>query len=457
MSEPAPRLSRRVQTTLLATALTAMAALAPPAASAHIHRHVHLQSHPHAHAPIAIESMMGGEPKFTAIVMDAKSGEILYSQRADSQRYPASVTKIMTMYLAFEALANGKLHLTDPVLVSPLAAAQPATKLGLRAGETISVEDALHAMAVHSANDMAIAIAEKVGGTSSRFADMMTLKAQQLGMNNTRYVNPNGLPDNRQISTAHDLAILARAVLRDYPQYYNFFSQEEFTYRGKTMYNTNHLLGKMPGVDGLKTGFTNAAGFNLAASAVRNGHRLIAVVMGSSSGAVRNANVENLLLTGFDVEDRRDRGERILATQTYFEQGSHAFGAGPARTAAGDPIDVVLTRTTVQPGPMTVSSTMPQAAPARPVPQVQAQAQTKAPSRHWWVQVGQFRTRHAAEVELAAAAHRFSGLLQSAEGSVDGRRRDYRAKFSGLTETAARETCTAAHSRGLSCVAGGRA
>ncbi|MGI9169562.1 MAG: D-alanyl-D-alanine carboxypeptidase family protein, partial [Caulobacteraceae bacterium] len=182
-----------------------------------------------------------GEPKNTAIVMDAATGEVLYAERADSVRYPASITKVMTLYLAFEALAAGRLHLGDQILVSPLAAAQPATKLGLRAGETIAVEDAMYAMTVHSANDMAVAMAERVGGTESRFAALMTLKAQQLGMINTRYVNANGLPDNRQVTTARDMAILTRALLRDYPQYYRFFSREQFTYRGKTYVNTNHL------------------------------------------------------------------------------------------------------------------------------------------------------------------------------------------------------------------------
>src|SRR5258708_30432329 len=161
------------------------------------------------------------EPKNTAIVMDANSGEILYSERADSPRYPASVTKVMTFYLAFEALASGRLHLNDLIVVSPLAAAQPATKLGLRAGETITVENALHAMAVHSANDMAVAVSERIGGTESRFAAMMTLKAQQLGMANTHYVNANGLPDSRQITSAHDIPLLTNAILRDFPQYYS--------------------------------------------------------------------------------------------------------------------------------------------------------------------------------------------------------------------------------------------
>jgi len=393
-----------------------------------------------------ISNVTYGEPKDTAIVMDAGTGEILYAERADSVRYPASVTKIMTMYLAFEALASGRLHLGDPVVVSPLAAAQPATKLGLRAGEAITVENALHAMAVHSANDMAVAIAEKIGGTESRFADLMTLKAQQLGMVNTRYVNPNGLPDNRQLTSAHDIAILARAVLRDYPQYYAFFSQEQFTYAGRTMYNTNHLLGKMPGVDGLKTGFTNAAGFNLCASAMRNGHRLIAVVMGSSSGPARNANVAGLLLTGFDIEERRDRGERILATQTYFQNGRgalHDFSTAMV-PAQGDPIDVVLTKTTVQPGPLAVASAMPKQAPVRE-------------ARNWWVQVGEFRSRQAARTQVETMSRKFSSLFDNAEGFVDGGRHAYRAKFSGLTEAAAREACSTVKTRGVPCVAGGRA
>jgi D-alanyl-D-alanine carboxypeptidase len=430
-----------------AIAAAAVLCAVVPATSAMAHGHRHGQARAPGHwqgrARLQISNISYGEPKDTAIVMDAGTGEVLYAARADSIRYPASVTKVMTMYLAFEALASGRLHLNDLVVVSPLAAAQPATKLGLRAGETITVENALHAMAVHSANDMAVAIAEKIGGTGSRFADMMTLKAQQLGMVNTHYVNPNGLPDNRQLTSAHDIAILARAVLRDYPQYYYFFSQEEFTYHGHTMYNTNHLLGKMPGVDGLKTGFTNAAGFNLCASAMRNGHRLIAVVMGSSSGAVRNANVEGLLLTGFDIEDRRDRGERILATQTYFEKGSAAARAVYRTEPQGDPIDVVLTRTTAQPGPLAVANAMPKPAAPRE-------------TRNWWVQVGQFRSRQAARAQVETVSRKFASVFGNAEGSVDGAGHAYRARFSGLTETAAREACSAVRPRGVPCLAGER-
>ena len=383
------------------------------------------------------------EPKFTAIVMDARTGEILYNERADSVRYPASVTKVMTLYLTFEALASGRLHLNDLITVSPLAAAQPATKLGLRAGETITVEEAMNAMAVHSANDMAVAMSERIGGTEARFADMMTLKAQQLGMTNTRYVNANGLPDSRQVTSGHDLAILTRAVLRDYPQYYHFFSQQQFTYRGHLYANTNHLLGKMPGVDGLKTGFTNAAGFNLAASAMRNGHRLIVVVMGGSSGTVRNANVEGLLLTGFDVMERRDRGERIASTQALFGQPSTLYTSGrfSSRDDDNDPIDIVLTRNTAATAPIAVSSTM-------------AQARAAAPSGGWWVQVGEFHSRAAAKSQIETMSHRFARLFDAAEGSVEAAGRTFKARFSGMSETAAKDACSTIKGRGMPCVAG---
>jgi D-alanyl-D-alanine carboxypeptidase (penicillin-binding protein 5/6) len=307
-------------------------------------------------------------------------------------------------------------------------------------------------MAVHSANDMAVAVAERIGGTESRFAAMMTQKAQQLGMTNTRYVNANGLPDSRQVTTAHDIAILTRALLRDFPQYYHFFGQQAFTYRGRTMVNTNHLLGKMPGVDGLKTGFTNAAGFNLDASAVRNGHRLIAVVMGSSSSAVRNADVEGLLLTGFDIMDRRDRGERLTMTQNMFgapREAGRSVVRPPVWQGEGDadPIGVVLTRTTASAAPLALSQSM--TAPH--------QARSQPAARKWWVQLGQFRSERQARSEVARIAHRYARVFDDAEGSVDGRGHAYRARFSGFTEASAREACSRVRAHGQVCAVGGPA
>ena len=272
-----------------------------------------------AQAQIPYLQMPATDSRYAAIVLDANTGEILYAKRADSPRYPASITKIMTLYLAFEALSEGRLRPDDLITVSPHAAAQAPTKLGLSAGDQITVDDAMRAIAVKSANDMAVALAEKLGGSESRFAALMTLRAQELGMSNTRFVNASGLPDSRQISTARDIATLSRAVMRDYPQYYSYFNIRSFTYRGVTMNNHNGLLGRMPGVDGLKTGYTTASGFNLAASAVKDGRRLIVVVMGGSSSWSRDANVQSLLLVGFDVMDRRDHGERIPVTQALFE------------------------------------------------------------------------------------------------------------------------------------------
>jgi D-alanyl-D-alanine carboxypeptidase len=249
--------------------------------------------------------------KYAAIVVDAKSGEVLYAKNADASRYPASVTKVMTLYLAFEALASGKLQLDDRVVFSPRASAQSPTKLGVRAGDSITVQQAMQSMATKSANDAAVALAEKLGGTEQKFAALMTLRAQELGMTNSHFVNASGLPDSRQISTARDLAILSRAVMRDYPQYYKLFSTTAFVFRGQTMGNHNKLLYRMEGVDGIKTGFTNASGFNVAVSAVRDGRRLIAVVMGGPSGAVRDNTAQKLLTTGFDVMARRSELFRV--------------------------------------------------------------------------------------------------------------------------------------------------
>jgi D-alanyl-D-alanine carboxypeptidase (penicillin-binding protein 5/6) len=251
------------------------------------------------------------QARYAAIVVDATSGEVLYARRADQPRYPASITKVMTVYLVFEALATGRLSLTDPVVMSRHAANQAPSKLGLRPGESLTVDQALRVVATKSANDVAVALAEKLGGTEARFAALMTLRAQEIGMTNTRFVNASGLPDTRQISTARDIAILSRAAMRDYPQYYSYFATKSTTFRGQTIPTHNRLLLRMPGFDGLKTGFTNASGYNLAGSAVRDGRRLITVVLGGNSTAARDENVEDLLNAGFDVLAKRKAGQTM--------------------------------------------------------------------------------------------------------------------------------------------------
>jgi D-alanyl-D-alanine carboxypeptidase (penicillin-binding protein 5/6) len=272
-----------------------------------------------AAAQIPYINALFNEPRYAAIVVDANTGEVLYAKNADSPRYPASLTKIMTLYLTFEALQSGRLSLDDTLTISAHANSMPPTKLALGVGAQIRVDDAIRAIAVKSANDMAVALAERLGGSEERFAALMTLRAQELGMRNTHYANASGLPDRRQLMSARDIALLSRAVMRDYPQYYSYFGIHRFVYRGEVMNNHNHLLDSMPGVDGLKTGYTNASGYNLSASAVRDGHRLIAVVLGGNSWAARDNNVADLLNTGFEVLRRRAKGENITVAQSLFE------------------------------------------------------------------------------------------------------------------------------------------
>ena len=297
MIKPARRFS--FLTALLAVAVLATASLSPGAS--------------------ARAQSLYNQPKYAAIVVDAATGEVLYARRADQQRYPASITKIMTLYLVFEALATGRLSLNDRIVLSQHAANQAPSKSGLRAGESISVDEAIRVTALKSANDLAVAFAERIGGSESRFAALMTLRAQELGMTNTRFVNANGLPDPRQMTTARDIAILSRAVMRDYPQYYSYFGQQVYSFRGQQLRNHNHLLAKMPGVDGIKTGFINAAGFNLAASAVRDGRRLITVVLGGSSTAARDENVEDLFNAGFEVLNKRRLGQTVTIASAMRE------------------------------------------------------------------------------------------------------------------------------------------
>ncbi len=268
--------------------------------------------------PAAVQAQnIPSNSKYAAIVVDAQSGEVLYASRADSVRYPASLTKIMTLYMAFDALAQGKLKPTDTITISQKAASQAPVKVYLKPGDTIDVDTAMRLTALYSANDLAVALAEKIGGTEERFAALMTIRAQSLGMTNTRFVNANGLPDARQLSSARDMAILARAVMRDYPQYYGYFNVESMQYRGRTYVNHNPLKG-LPGVDGLKTGFTNAAGYNLVASQVKGNHRLISVMLGGSNKVQRREHVADLMSVGFDVMERRDRGEVITVAQAEF-------------------------------------------------------------------------------------------------------------------------------------------
>ncbi len=232
---------------------------------------------------------------YADIVVDANSGAILHATNPDARRHPASLTKIMTLYLLFEQIEAGKLKLDSALKVSSEAAGQAPTKLGLKPGSTLVVEDAIKGMVTRSANDAAVVVAEAIAGSESDFAKLMTRKAQALGMNGTVYKNASGLPDDDQVTTARDQSVLGRAIQERFPRYYKYFSIRSFTFRGQSIANHNHLLGKVEGVDGIKTGYIGASGFNLVTSVHRGNRYLVAVVMGGSSGASRDARMRDLI------------------------------------------------------------------------------------------------------------------------------------------------------------------
>jgi D-alanyl-D-alanine carboxypeptidase len=234
-------------------------------------------------------------PPYAAIVVDAKTGAVLHQSTPDSARHPASLTKIMTLYMLFEQLEAGKIALDTQMPVSEEAARQAPTKLGLKPGSTLLVEDAIKGLVTKSANDAAVVIAEKLGGSEDEFARMMTRKARAIGMQNTVYRNASGLPNDQQITTARDQALLGIAVQQRFPKYYKYFSISSFVYHGKGMRNHNKLLGKVEGVDGIKTGYTNASGFNLVTSVKRGYRHVVAVVLGGRSGASRDARMRELI------------------------------------------------------------------------------------------------------------------------------------------------------------------
>ena len=239
------------------------------------------------------------QAKYASVVIDAETGEVLHARNSKTRRHPASLVKMMTLYMVFDALEKRKLKLNQGLRVSRRAAGMPPSKLGLRRGQTIRVKEAILALVTKSANDVAVVVAEAIGGTESQFAQKMTKKARQLGLKRTTFRNASGLPNRRQLSTARDMAALARALIRDFPQYYHYFGTKSFKYRGRTYRNHNKLLRTYKGADGIKTGYIRASGYNLVASGVRNGRRVIAVVFGGRTPRTRNRHTATLLDRGF--------------------------------------------------------------------------------------------------------------------------------------------------------------
>ncbi|WP_374251828.1 serine hydrolase [Xanthobacter sp.] len=278
-----------------------------------------------------------------AIIVDGNTGKVLYEENPDALRHPASVTKIMTLYLLFEQLEAGNLRLDSKLEVSAKAASQQPSKLGMKPGQTIEVEDAIKAIVTRSANDVAVVIAENLAGSESAFAEAMTEKAHALGMSRTVYRNASGLPNVNQVTTARDLSILGRAIQERFPKQYKYFATRTFYYRGQAIGNHNRLLGRIDGVDGIKTGYTNASGYNLVTSVKRDGRYLVGVVLGGSSGGSRDARMTSLISQNLPTAYA---GGRIAPKIT--EVADNAFSISRPGTFNA-PMPIVAARDDVQP------------------------------------------------------------------------------------------------------------
>lgn len=332
-------------------------------------------------------SSRGYEPPYAALVVDAKTGKVLHAENPNEIRHPASLTKVMTLYILFDELERGSLTLDTPLKVSAEAARQAPSKLGLRPGETIRVEDAIKALVTKSANDAAVVIAENISGSHTAFAQRMTRKARALGMANTVYRNANGLPDPGQVTTARDLVILGRAIQDNHPDYFKYFSTRSFTWRGNTFANHNRLLGSVRGVDGIKTGYVRASGFNLLTSAKEGGREIVAVVLGGRSAASRDARMRELVQGKIALASAGKRtAPKIVAAAVNEPPAVLALASERASTpaplrptgsvphpaprpadrtpAASDPLMVALAAS--QPAPVTTPPAIP--TPPMPVP-----------------------------------------------------------------------------------------
>ena len=350
--------------------------------------------------------------RYATVVVDADTGKVLHSLNADTRNYPASLTKIMTLYMVFEGLKGGKLAMTQELSVSRRAAGMAPSKLGLKAGDRITTRDAILALITKSANDAAVVIAEALADTEVKFARQMTKRARELGMRRTTFRNASGLPNRGQLSTARDMAILALRLVRDFPEEYRYFATRKFKFRGRTYSNHNGLLDRYEGTDGIKTGYIRASGFNLVASAERDGTRVIGVMFGGRSANSRDAQMVKLLDRGFSKA--ADNSRRI-------------------------------------------ASRTPSSNKARPRPK-ERPAAVKEPvtTDRWGVQVGAFRSPGAAKTMASAAATRLRAIAPGATISITPMRSQgidlHRARIMGMSEEDARKSCQRLKQVKFACV-----
>jgi len=376
-----------------------------------------------------------GSARYSSIVVDARTGRILMGVNPDALRFPASLTKLMTLYMTFEALRDRRIQLNQYMTVSAAAAERPPTKLGLQPGEAITVEQAILGLVTKSANDAASVLGENLGGSEDRFAQMMTLRARALGMNRTSFRNASGLPDPDQWTTARDLATLARRLIIDFPQLYGYFSVPGFVWHNRVILNHDSMLRSYPGADGMKTGFTDYAGHNLVTSAVHGGERLIGVVMGTASNTERDQQMTMLLDDGF----------------TQVNGPSMGLGGGLISLANA------ATSWTTRPAP-------PMAAPPMPAPPMVAQsmpAQSMTDSgrslvspaviRDHAIQAGAFRAERAARAIALMSARLAPEGQPRVQPVFFGRHTVYHAELIGLSEAEARSVCANLSRRVAGC------
>lgn len=416
--------------------------------------------------------------KYAAFVVHADSGDVLFSRYADEKRYPASLTKMMTLYLLFEELEAGRFTLDQDLSVSDQAAGQPPSKLGLTSGSTIDVETAIDALVVKSANDAAVVIAEAISGTEWRFAQRMTAKAQELGMTRTTFRNASGLPNSRQVTTARDLATLGRRLAQDFPQYYHFFATNDFEWNGRTYHTHNAVTENYPGAEGMKTGYTRTSGFNLVTAAKRDGNRLIGVVMGGRSVRGRDSNMRELLDGAFAKISANPTLIASLHSETPSPRikptllaALEAKGAAP--TIGGDDAvrQEIYTAAASFTAPATteddaISALIAAAAPddlnqyqrARladlsPTDGLIGEGDADASGAPWSVQIGAYSSKEMAQTELESAVivaglgERERAILPSSDAAGGL----YRARFVRMTAEDAGAVCDTLKTKKLNC------
>jgi D-alanyl-D-alanine carboxypeptidase len=367
------------------------------------------------------QSVKKPEGRYASIIVDADNLDVIHARQIDEIRYPASLTKVMTLYLTFDALNAGTLKLDSQLKVSRTAASVSPTKLGLRTGQTISVDDLINAVAVRSANDAAVVLAEHLSGSEDAFAFQMTAKARSLGMSKTTFKTANGLPHPEQVTTARDMAKLANAILVNHRRHYHYFGIESFRYNGRTYRNTNGLLHDREDVDGFKTGFTRASGYNLIVSAQRDGRRLIAVVLGGASGSSRNSHMSDLVERGFDVMGVKP--QVIMVAQT-----PENVKPAPKKT-----LQIIRLR-----GPKTISNNV-----------IKASTQTTIVDP-WSVQLGLFADAQAAQAHLNSVT--LLPELSKAKPEVQKRGTQYVARMRHLSAQSARDACKALEKSRYGCL-----